>query len=144
MTQRTRLLDALVEDVGQDRQDYRQMLALLGQQQAFLLVRDSLSLQALNGQIESLGAVLRQRASRRSRILQAFSLTNAAGGMQQLLDSLDDHYRKPLAALWQELGDLARLCQQQNERNGRLLATQQEILAQLVGGQSSSLYEPAL
>lgn len=143
MSSRARLLAALDEDLQRDQADYQRLLDLTEALHAHLLQRDAQQIERLNQDISSLSAAAAHRAARRSRILAAFSLHADADGMQRLFAGCPPAQRQRLSAGWEALGHLAQACQRQNERNGRLLAMQHDILNQLLGQSAqSSLYSP--
>ncbi|WP_150301522.1 flagellar protein FlgN [Pseudomonas profundi] len=138
-----RLQAALEHDLGQDCVAYTSLLRFGEALHACLLERDSPRVEATNRAITGLLEQVAGRAQRRNRILGAFSLSASERGMQKLIASCEMPMRKRLEASWSELGRLVRACQQQNERNGKLLAMQQDILNHLLDqGSQSTIYAP--
>ena len=138
-----RLQAALEQDLRQDCEAYTNLLRLGESLHACLLERDSSMVEATNREITGLLEQVAVRAQRRNRILGAFSLSASERGMQKLIASCEALMRARLEACWIELGRLVQACHQQNERNGKLLAMQQDILNQLLDqGSPSTIYAP--
>lgn len=138
-----RLQAALEQDLRQDCVAYTNLLRLSESLHAYLLERDTPAVELTNVEITGLLEQVAVRAQRRNRILGAFSLSASERGMQKLIAGCEVPMRKRLEASWSELGRLVRACQQQNERNGKLLAMQQDILNQLLDqGSPSAIYAP--
>ena len=126
------LLHVVAQDLQQDQRDYQQLLPLMQALYQQLMQRNSQQIDQLNEQINQLLEPVRQRAERRSKVLKAFALGQGARAMTQLLARFAPAQRPTLQALWQELGELAGQCKAQNERNGKLLAMQNEIIQQML------------
>ncbi|WP_312254940.1 flagellar protein FlgN [Stutzerimonas nitrititolerans] len=141
MSQREKLLAVVDDDLQQDCSDYRSLRELMQMLYGHLLERDVPEIERINAQIDNRIEVLAARAQRRSKVLTAFRLEATGPGMQRLLASCSGERGEALQWHWQQLGELARQCQQLNERNGRLLAMHHEILQQLLlGNQGARLY----
>ncbi|WP_313499701.1 flagella synthesis protein FlgN [Stutzerimonas nitrititolerans] len=141
MSQREKLLAVVDDDLQQDCSDYRSLRELMQRLYGHLLERDVPEIERINAQIDNRIEVLAARAQRRSKVLTAFRLEATGPGMQRLLASCPGERGEALQQHWQQLGELARQCQQLNERNGRLLAMHHEILQQLLlGNQGARLY----
>lgn len=141
MSRSRQLLELIAADIQQDLQDYPALQELLQQQHLSLLRRDAAGVEALNAEITVQTTVIQRRAQRRSKILRAFQLEEGAAGMQRLLAAYPEPQRQAVQTAWARLAALTAECRQLNERNGRLLAMQQEILTQLIGEQPH-LYAP--
>jgi flagella synthesis protein FlgN len=135
---REQLLGLVEREIQQDCSDYQALRGLMQEFLGRLMARDCASIELLNRQIETLVEAVRQRAERRSKTLQAFRLAADADGMQRLLDSYPPARRASLQQAWQQLGQLASQCQRLNERNGQLLAMHNDLLSQLLAGQSEA------
>lgn len=143
MNQRDRLLAVVADDIRQDCEQYLALRDLMQALYTFLLERDSAEIDRLNLQITRHVEALEVRARRRAKVLGAFRLSGDGDGMQRLLASYPADQRAELQAGWQQLGSLARHCQQLNERNGKLLAMHHDLLQQLVGDQRDArVYQP--
>ncbi|MBS4152104.1 flagellar export chaperone FlgN [Pseudomonadota bacterium DY0742] len=143
MNQRDRLLAVVADDVRQDCEQYLALRDLMQALYTFLLERDSAEIDRLNLQITRHVEALEVRARRRAKVLGAFRLSGDGDGMQRLLASYPADQRAELQAGWQQLGSLARHCQQLNERNGKLLAMHHDLLQQLLGDQRDArVYQP--
>ncbi len=132
------------EDIAQDRGDYERLRDLMQELHQSLLVRDSDRIAQLNAQISELVQRGRLRAERRSKILAAFRLAPGPEGMSRLLAGYPAAQRQQVRHDWDRLGELVSECHELNERNGALLAMQQEILGQLLGDSQSTahVYQP--
>lgn len=145
MSPRDRLVAALVADLEHDHAAYERLRCCVDSLHAHLAARDGEAVAELNDEISVLTEAAAGRAARRSRILEALSCSPDGEGMRALIDSLDPSRRQTMAHLWQGIAALARECREQNERNGRLLAMQHDILRQLLGaGPSGALYAPGV
>lgn len=143
MTSHERLKAALEGDLQQDCADYKGLLQLTEALHGCLLERDNHAVETTNQAITNLLERVAARAQRRNRILTAFSLEASEQGMQKLIATCEPALRQRLAISWGELGRLASECQQQNERNGKLLAMQHDILSQLLDqGPQAAIYMP--
>lgn len=143
MNQRDRLLAVVADNIRQDCEQYLALRDLMQALYTFLLERDSAEIDRLNLQITRHVEALEVRARRRAKVLGAFRLSGDGDGMQRLLASYPADQRAELQAGWQQLGSLARHCQQLNERNGKLLAMHHDLLQQLLGDQRDArVYQP--
>jgi len=143
VNQRDRLLAVVADDIRQDCEQYLALRDLMQALYTFLLERDSAEIDRLNLQIPRHVEALEVRARRRAKVLGAFRLSGDGDGMQRLLASYPADQRAELQAGWQQLGSLARHCQQLNERNGKLLAMHHDLLQQLLGDQRDArVYQP--
>ncbi|SDH84220.1 flagellar protein FlgN [Pseudomonas panipatensis] len=140
---RARLLQLVESDIRLDRVDYVYLRGSLLDLHEQLMARDSDAIARSNQRIVELVDGLRQRAERRGKVLQAFALENDRGGMQRLLQGFPGASREALQRDWQALAGQVEECRQLNERNGRLLAMQSEILDQLLAEQAGhGVYTP--
>ncbi|OMG64822.1 flagellar protein FlgN [Stutzerimonas balearica] len=143
MNQRDRLLAVVADDIRQDCEQYLALRDLMQTLYTFLLERDSAEIDRLNLQITRHVEALEVRARRRAKVLGAFRMSGDGDGMQRLLASYPADQRAELQTGWQQLGSLARHCQQLNERNGKLLAMHHDLLQQLLGDQRDArVYQP--
>lgn len=126
------LLQVVAQDLQQDYQAYQQLLPLMQELYRQLLQRNSQQIDQLNAQINLLLEPTRQRAERRSKVLQALALGQGPAAMTQLFTRYAASVGEPLRQQWQQLGEWAGQCKVQNERNGKLLAMQNEIISQLL------------
>lgn len=144
MSRSEKLLGVIGDDIRQDCEDYARLRDLMQAQYQNLLQRDGASIESANQAIDALVEAARVRAQRRSKILAAFRLSADAAGIQRLIESRPEPVRNQLAQAWSQARVLAGECKQLNERNGALLAMQQDILKQLLGGEGNraQLYAP--
>lgn len=142
MTAQARL-KALIAAVRNDIDHCTELETLLTEQQQALLRHDSDRLIALNEQIEARLEPLRAHARNRSEQLRALGLSADAQGMTRLLDKLPAALADQLRPLWRELEQRLQRCRQYNDRNGRVLAGQRELLGSLVSPSEHSDYGSA-
>lgn len=142
MNKREALLRAAGDDIRQDRDDYLRLRELMQALHECLLARDAARIDELNPRIAALIDAANNRAARRSKILKAFGLQQDAASMRRLLAACPPPQGTELRQAWEQLGQLAAECKRLNERNGRLLAMQHDILTQLLAGASAQLYAP--
>lgn len=143
MRTRERLLAALEQDLRRDLKGYQQLLTASEALHGALLKRDAQAVEAVNQQVTALVGQLAVSAQRRSRILQIFSLDVGKQGMKRLIAQCEPVRCQRLGAGWAELERLVAACNLQNERNGKLLATQHDILGQLLSQPGAAdIYSP--
>lgn len=143
MTSHERLKAALESDLQQDCADYQGLLQLTEALHACLLERDNQAVEEANQAITTLLERAAARAQRRNRILVAFSLQANEQGMQKLIAKCAPPMQQRLEVSWAELVRLVSACHQQNERNGKLLAMQHDILNHLLDpGPQAAIYAP--
>ena len=135
---REQLLSLVERDIQQDCADYLGLRSLMQELYGHLMARDCVRIDLVNQQIEVLVDAVRQRAERRSKTLQAFRLEPDVAGMRSLLGNYAPPRGQHLQQSWQQLGQLVGQCQRLNERNGQLLAMHNDILSQLLAGESEA------
>lgn len=137
------LLNVIAQDLQQDCADYQRLLGLMQALHQQLLERNSQQIDVLNEQINPLLDQSRQRAERRSKVLSAFRFGAGQDAMLRLLNRYPQPQRQQHHQQWLQLAELAGQCKRQNERNGKLLAMQNEFLEQLLSEPGSAqLYSP--
>lgn len=123
--------------------DHRAMPALLEHLEALhaaLGRHDQGQVDTLNGYIQQAVDAMAERAQRRARVLRANRLAEGRGGMARLLACYPAERANALRMVWGELGEMLQQCRRLNERNGRLLAAQCELMDRWL---EPSLYTPA-
>ncbi|WXL25733.1 flagellar protein FlgN [Ectopseudomonas mendocina] len=137
------LLNIIAQDLQQDCVDHQRLLELMQALHQQLLERNTQQIDQLNEQINPLISQSRQRAERRSKVLGAFGLSIGPEAMQRLLGRYPQPQRQKLLQAWANLAELTVHCKRQNERNGKLLAMQNELLEQMLSDPANAhLYTP--
>lgn len=143
MNQRERLLDAMEQDLRLDSDDYFYLRGLMQELRQSLMQCDTGTVHLLNERIQALLGNAQERAARRVKLLKAFGLAFDEIGMQAFIALYPAPRIRDMEALWAQLGEVARQCHSLNEVNGQLLASQHEILGQLLEPQrGDGLYGP--
>ncbi|WP_215396203.1 flagellar export chaperone FlgN [Rheinheimera oceanensis] len=137
------LLKQFISSLQQDVQRLDQLNQLLEQQYELMSQRDSTQLQQLNQQSLQLMTTLELSHNERDTLLQQFGLQNNRDGMRQLVSRLPAPVQHGTRQLLQELTLKARLCHAQNEKSGKLLASQRQLMQKLTGMNSRTSY-PAM
>ncbi|MCS4308921.1 flagella synthesis protein FlgN [Rheinheimera pacifica] len=137
------LLKQFISSLQQDVQRLDQLNQLLEQQYELMSQRDSTQLQQLNQQSLQLMTTLELSHNERDALLQQFGLQNNRDGMRQLVSRLPAPVQHGTRQLLQELTLKARLCHAQNEKSGKLLASQRQLMQKLTGMDSRTSY-PAM
>lgn len=143
MSQRERLLEAMEQDLHQDLDDYVYLRGLMQELRHGLMRCDTDGVQLLNERIQLLLGSAQDRARRRVKVLKAVGLAFDEAGMQAFIALYPTARGRDMQALWTQLGQIAQQCQRLNEVNGQLLASQHEILCQLLEPQrGDGFYSP--
>lgn len=122
----------LVQGIAQDRQDYVRLQQQLETQRVLLLARDIAQLTAINQQLMDIYQALSQRAAERQSQLRALNVSADKQGLFSLFRRLPPEKLTKVSALWEDLEQQTRRCQQLNERNGMVLHMQQDIMENIV------------
>ena len=143
MTRQQKLLNYLVADINQDCDSYGMLETLLQAIFPQLVERNTLEVATINSQINELVVAIAERMKRRSSILQALGITehdktSTHSSMLRALSLLPASERESALTNWKTLHDLVFRTHKLNERNGNLLAMQQEILNSLIDQSDSS------
>lgn len=133
MTSTAERVKTLLRDIKQDTQHYDALAGLLQHQREAMVACDASQLQTVNAQLLQIYQQLHDSAQRRSETLQALKLASDSRGVNQLLPYLPVSLAQQAESWWRTLELSALTCQQMNERNGLLLAMQQETLSSLTG-----------
>jgi flagella synthesis protein FlgN len=111
--------------------DHRALPVLLDHLEALngaLARHDQGQVDALNGAIRQALDAMTERAQRRERVLSANRLARKQDGMLRLLACYPTEQAQRLLMAWSEMKTMLQACRQLNERNGRLLAAQCELV----------------
>lgn len=126
-------LAALVKGVKADIVRCEELQKLLRHQERLLTRTDTDGLTHLNLVLTPTLDALAGSARERSSLLDGLGFGNGDDAMQLLLTKLPEKMSNDVGALWQALGQRLSQCKSINERNGHLLASQQELLAEVIG-----------
>lgn len=137
MSRREQLLQALELHVHQDCNDYAALEALMQALYEQLMRRDCLRIEQSNRQISECLERLSAHATWRSKALAAFGLKADKASMARVFKQYPPARAAALAKAWQRLEALTQSCRALNERNGRLLAMHNDILAQLLAAEQA-------
>lgn len=136
-------LRALVNGIKQDISHYTHFQALLKEQQQLMQQHNSEKLLKVNERHEKLYQLILLQAKKRKSILLKIGVTADSAGIETVFNALDRSSKGRVDQLWQQLQQLTVNCQRQNDINGRLLASQHELLNKLLNPQASGEYFPA-
>lgn len=143
MSQRERLLDAMEQDLRQDLDDYVYLHGLMQELRHGLMRCDTENVHLLNERIQQLLGSAQGRARRRVKVLKAEGLAFDEAGVQAFIALYPPARGRDMQALWAQLRQIAQQCQRLNEVNGQLLASQHDILSQLLEPQrGDGFYAP--
>ncbi|HEX5792948.1 MAG TPA: flagellar export chaperone FlgN [Rheinheimera sp.] len=137
------LLKRFISSLQQDVQRLDSLSQLLDQQYELMSQRSGEALQQLNQQALTLMTALQLSHGEREKVLQQFGLPGDADGLRQLISRLPASLQRGTRQLVQELTLKSRLCQAQNEKSGKLLASQRQLMQKLTGLHSRTSY-PAM
>lgn len=136
-------LKQVIQSLRQDTQLLNQLNPLLRRQYVLLSTRQCAALEQLNQQASHLLAQLQQQAQCRSQALLQLGLTPTQAGFSQLLALLPPAVRQASQQLLDTVASQTAACQQQNQQNGELLASQRQLMQRLLGMDNNTSY-PAL
>ena len=137
------LLKQFISSLQQDVQRLDQLSQLLDQQYELMSRRSAEPLEQLNQQTLQLMAAVELSHAERDQLLQQFGLQHNRSGMHSLVNRLPTAVQQGTRQLLQELTLKARLCHAQNEKSGKLLASQRQLMQKLTGMHSRTSY-PAM
>jgi hypothetical protein len=128
-------LDALIEALRDELQEYGEMLALLDQEQEWILSRAPADLLQCVGQIQEQTRIMQaaraQRENSHSALSEALHL-DAQSSFEALIPALPEEFRPLVGALTQENNQLLLRIQRRSRQNHMLLAHSIESLGQLI------------
>lgn len=142
MSQVRQAMLMLINGLKLDISHYSLFISLLKEQQSLMQQHDSDKLIQLNLRHEKLLNSISTQAERRKKIMLGIGVTADDAGMEQILNLLDRISRERVSALWQRLKILTQLCQDQNDINGQLLASQHELLNKILYPENKGEYLP--
>ncbi len=142
MNQRDQLLSIIEQDVFDDVRDFALLNEHMTRLYALLLARDTVEINVVNECILPLLDAVRGRARRRSKVMGAFQLRGESQAMDTLMGYFAPERRACLETAWKDVVSSAERCLLLNERNGKVLAMQSDIVQRLLDPQAGDLYAP--
>ncbi|MNJ21558.1 FlgN protein [compost metagenome] len=143
MSRREQLLRVIERDVGEDFQAYSRLAELMTRLHGLLLVRDCVQIDISNQQITALLDAAAVRVQRRKKVMEAFRLPVDERAMEKLFGLFEPARRSPLLRAWLSLRAQVERCRVLNERNGKLLSMQSEVLQQVLDRAPEPIYQPS-
>ncbi len=131
----TRHLQSLIAAMRHELQQYGEMLALLDQQQEYIMARATDEMYQIVSRIEQHADVLREARAHREqcrRMLAGALLRPADTGFKALLGDLPPDYRPLVQALVEENNQLLVRVQQRVRQNHLLLSRSVEMMQRLI------------
>lgn len=131
----------LMQGVNADFFDYQRLALLLEDQFAAALRHDAGGLSSIGERITALADVLERRRVERVGTVTALLPGRKSVSMSALIATLSGKPREALDASWRGLEAKVEECKALNARNGRLMASQYEIMQRVLHGESD-MYVP--
>ena len=142
MSQRDQLFGIIEQDVFDDVRDFGLLNEHMNRLYSLLLARDTVEINVVNECILPLLDAVRGRARRRSKVMGAFPLRGEPQAMDTLIGYFAPDRRARIQTAWLNVVSSAERCLLLNERNGKVLATQSEIVQGLLDPHAGDLYAP--
>jgi flagella synthesis protein FlgN len=131
---------ALLSELTYELKAYQRLLNIMLEQHRLMAAHQTSALTEVNIREQQLLAVLRQQAQRRTQLLREIGFKADEQGMKQFLSGLPDALREKVEPIWDKVYQQLRMCKAQNELNGRLLASQHDLLNRLLFGEPDPDY----
>ncbi|GGO69301.1 flagellar export chaperone FlgN [Bowmanella pacifica] len=129
-----------IASLRDDLANLNQLIYAQEKQYELLSRRESSQLTHLNQDILATLETLRRSNEHREQYLQELGLTPDKAGAQHLKERLPSPLKEATARLLEELAMKSSVCSMMNERAGRLLANQRQLLNRLTGAPSQQDY----
>lgn len=140
---RNETLAAIIKGVHADLQAYKDLRALLETQFQVALKHDADRMAATVAAIEQIVSALDARRRERVAHFATFDQSGTSKpSIEPVLAALAPKHGQSLAAWWLELESLVAQCIQLNSRNGKLMASQNEIFRRVFDSEPAT-YSPA-
>jgi len=136
-------LKQVLQSLQRDAALLQQLGPLLRQQYLLLSTRQTNQLLRLNEQTNPLLQQLQQHQQTRQQALAQLGLSATPAGFKQLLARLPASIREASQQLLDDVQQQTIDCQQQNQKNGELLANQRQLMQRLLGLSDNTSY-PAM
>ncbi len=135
-------IQLLVAGIKEDTGNFKRYHQLLIEQQKLMQQHDSQQLMQLNIRHEKYHQALLAQANKRKQILVNLGLPGDDQGMETVISALSAKPAAQVRQMWQQLKTLVAQCQQQNNINGELLASQQQLLDKMIRPNTQDEYHP--
>jgi flagellar biosynthesis/type III secretory pathway chaperone len=136
------MVKTLLSNIQQDYKRYIKLTDLLNNQRTLMIARNVEGLESLNAELESLYQTLTHSTAERSSLLKQLNIPASPAGMQAFFVRLPAAFSDKARLLWNTLEEQVVVCKHINERNARLLNSQQETFNSLLGRQPDVIYQP--
>lgn len=133
-------IKAVISSLQQDKVRLDNLIAILGLQYDAMSERKSQQLEQLNQRAMALLEQLKHSHEQRDEYFLQLGLVQNKTGMQQLAAALPQSLQQPVQLLLQELALKSTLCHSLNEKSGKLLSAQRELMAKLTGQHKQDQY----
>jgi flagella synthesis protein FlgN len=130
----------LLSELNYELKAYQRLLNIMLEQHRLMATHQTTALTELNVREQQLLSVLKQQAQRRSQLLRHIGFNPDEQGMKQFLATLPQPLYERVEPIWNKIYQQLRLCKAQNELNGRLLASQHDVLNRLLFGEPDPDY----
>ncbi|WP_440875233.1 flagellar export chaperone FlgN [Thalassotalea sp. PLHSN55] len=144
MSQIKQTIQLLVAGIKEDLTHFQRYHQLLIEQQSLMQQHNSEQLMLLNKRHEKYHHALLQQSNKRKKLLLELGLSADDAGMDAVISALSAKPAAQVQQMWHALKNLVAQCQQQNQRNGELLASQQQLLNKMLRPDSQNEYCPNL
>ena len=129
---------AFIQALETDTERFRTLSSYLGSQQQAILDRNVPELERLNPLIEDLTTALGESAGRRNNLLKKYKVAANKEGIEKLFSKVQPPLKLRILKLWEALAGLHEECHTTNERNGRLLSLQQQVINKILSAGSNN------
>jgi flagella synthesis protein FlgN len=123
--------------IQNEKEQVSRLLALLKQEEAALVKRDVDGMEKAVAEKQLVIAELEKLAVERSNVLVVNGFSDDKQGFEGYLSSLDEASSSTVQQQWEELQELLRTCQHQNQANGQILESSrrntEKALSLLIG-----------
>lgn len=133
-------IKAVISSLQQDKVRLDNLIEILGLQYEAMSERKSQQLEQLNQQAMALLEQLKHSHQQRDEWFLVLGLVQNKLGMQQLAATLPTSLKKPVQLLLHELALKSKLCHSLNEKSGKLLSAQRELMGKLTGQNKQDHY----
>lgn len=120
----------IIRGIQYDVRLYDELYKLLLKQQHCYLAFDEQSMQTITDKLQPMLDTLQKNAEHRTKLLGYLGLEQNKAGMNRLLGALPGKLRTQAGQQWHMLETRVQSCQQQNQLNGQLSASFNEMLQQ--------------
>lgn len=134
------IIKAVINSLQQDKTRLDTLIEILGFQYEAMSERKSQQLEQLNQQAMAVLEQLKHNHEQRDDWFVKLGLIQNKAGMQQLAAALPTALKQPVQLLLHELALKSKLCHSLNEKSGKLLSAQRELMGKLTGQNKQDHY----